>query len=79
SAQHCPRAGTRCSIVAPEISAAGVNNLETVFQPYNNVEPGKGGPLRNFEFQSATITDSRYLDGLSIIMDTAEAGSLQVG
>lgn len=35
--------------------------------------------MRNFELQTATITDSRYLDGLSIILDTAEAGSLQVG
>ncbi|AJJ01475.1 mce related family protein [Yersinia pseudotuberculosis] len=77
--QNFTRAGTRFSIVSPEISAAGVNNLETLFQPYINVEPGKGGPLRNFELQTATITDSRYLDGLSIILDTAEAGSLQVG
>ena len=47
--QNFTRAGTRFSIVSPEISAAGVNNLETLFQPYINVEPGKGGPLRNFE------------------------------
>lgn len=42
--QNFTRAGTRFSIVSPEISAAGVNNLETLFQPYINVEPGKGGP-----------------------------------
>lgn len=77
--QNFTRAGTRFSIVSPEISAAGVNNLDTLFQPYINVEPGKGDTLRTFELQTATITDSRYLDGLSIILDTAEAGSLQVG
>ncbi|OWF76744.1 MCE family protein [Yersinia kristensenii] len=77
--QSFTRAGTRFSIVSPEISAAGVNNLDTLFQPYINVEPGKGNTLRTFELQTATITDSRYLDGLSIILDTAEAGSLQIG
>ncbi|MEY4476342.1 MAG: hypothetical protein RL248_2109 [Pseudomonadota bacterium] len=77
--QSFARVGTRFSIVSPEISAAGVNNLDTLFQPYINVEPGKGDTLRSFELQTATITDSRYLDGLSIILDTAEAGSLQVG
>ncbi|CNE97778.1 MlaD family protein [Yersinia nurmii] len=73
------RFGTRFSIVSPEISAAGVNNLDTLLQPYINVEPGRGQALRNFELQTATITDSRYLDGLSIVLDTAEAGSLQIG
>lgn len=77
--QSFARVGTRFSIVSPEISAAGVNNLDTLLQPYINVEPGKGDTLRSFELQTATITDSRYLDGLSIILDTAEAGSLQVG
>ncbi|TCW00006.1 PqiB family protein [Biostraticola tofi] len=73
------RAGTHFSVVTPEISAAGVNHLETLLQPYINVEPGNGKTSRNFELQEATITDSRYLNGLNIVVDTPEAGSLQVG
>ncbi|AJI94987.1 mce related family protein [Yersinia ruckeri] len=73
------RFGSRFSVVSPEISAAGVNNLDTLLQPYINVEPGRGQASRNFELQTASITDSRYLDGLSIVLDTVEAGSLQVG
>ncbi|ARZ00844.1 hypothetical protein AXW38_07545 [Yersinia ruckeri] len=73
------RFGSRFSVVSPEISAAGVNNLDTLLQPYINVEPGRGQASRNFELQAASITDSRYLDGLSIVLDTVEAGSLQVG
>ncbi|WP_038911315.1 PqiB family protein [Dickeya dadantii] len=73
------RAGTRFSVVTPEISAAGVNHLETLIQPYINVEPGSGVFTRSFELQKATISDSRYQDGLNISVDTAEAGSLQVG
>ncbi len=77
--QTFARLGSRFSIVSPEISAAGVSNLDTLLQPYINVEPGRGRELRSFELQEATITDSRYLDGLSVILDAAETGSLQIG
>ena len=74
------RAGTRFSVVTPQISAAGVEHLDTLLQPYINVEQGrKGPPRRDFELQEATITDSRYLDGLSIVVEAPEAGSLSIG
>ncbi|HDI3033091.1 TPA: MCE family protein [Cronobacter turicensis] len=73
------RAGTRFSVVTPQISAAGVENLDTILQPYINVEPGRGPGRRSFELQEATITDSRYLDGLSITVEAPEAGSLNIG
>lgn len=73
------RWGSRFSVVSPEISATGVNHLETLLQPYINVDPGKGRSARSFELQEATITDSRYLDGLSVVVDAPEGGSLSVG
>ncbi|MEG3135605.1 MlaD family protein [Rouxiella sp. T17] len=73
------RLGTRFSIVTPEISAAGVQNLDTLLQPYINVEAGRGPPNRTFDLQTATITDSRYTDGLAIVVDATEVGSLQIG
>ena len=72
-------AGTRFSVITPQISAAGVEHLDTILQPYINVEPGRGNPRRDFELQEATITDSRYLDGLSIVVEASEAGSLNIG
>ncbi len=77
--QTFARVGTQFSVVTPEISAAGVTHLETLFQPYINVEPGKGQTTRDFTLQQASISDSRYLDGLNIVVDTPQAGSLQVG
>ena len=77
--QDFARSGSRFSVVSPEISPAGVNHLETLLQPYVNVDPGKGRPARMFELQESTITDSRYLNGLTIYVDAAEAGSLSVG
>lgn len=76
--QTFARGGTRFSVVTPQISAAGVEHLDTILQPYINVEPGRGNPRRDFELQEATITDSRYLDGLSIIVEAPEAGSLGI-
>ncbi len=73
------RLGTRFSIVSPEISAAGVQNLDTLLQPYINVEAGKGPPNRDFDLQTSIITDSRYSDGLAIDVDATEVGSLQIG
>lgn len=73
------RNGTRFSVITPQISAAGVEHLDTILQPYINVEPGKGNPRRDFELQEATITDSRYLDGLSIVLEVPDAGSLAIG
>jgi paraquat-inducible protein B len=73
------RNGTRFSVVTPQISAAGVEHLDTILQPYINVEPGHGEARREFELQEATITDSRYLDGLNIVVEAPEAGSLNIG
>lgn len=77
--QDFARSGSQFSVVSPEISATGVNHLETILQPYLNVDPGKGGVARDFELQESTITDSRYLNGLTIYVDAAEAGSLSLG
>ncbi|MBJ3813720.1 MCE family protein [Shimwellia pseudoproteus] len=73
------RRGTRFSVVSPQISASGVEHLDTLLQPYINVEPGAGPEKRDFELQEATITDSRYLDGLSIVVEVPDAGSLNIG
>ncbi len=73
------RSGTRFSLVTPRISAAGVNNLEALLQPYINLEPGAGKATRHFTLQEATLSDARYLDGIQIVVDTPDAGTLQVG
>ncbi|MHB7673158.1 MlaD family protein [Providencia stuartii] len=78
--QAFTKSGSRFAIVTPELSPSGVNNLDTLIQPYISAEPGRGNRNRyQFELQTANITDSRYLDGLTIILDATEVGSIQVG
>ncbi len=57
----------------------GRRTPDTIFQPYINVEPGRGTARRDFEIQETTISDSRYIDGLSIVVEVPEAGSLDIG
>ncbi|WP_175609589.1 hypothetical protein, partial [Escherichia coli] len=71
--------GTLFSVVTPQISATGVEHLDTILQPYIHGEPGRGNARGDFELQEATITDSRYLDGLTFIVESPEAGSLGIG
>lgn len=73
------RIGTRFSVITPEISSTGVSHLESLLQPYVNVDPGKGPSRRSFELQQATITDSRYLNGKTFFVDALDAGSLTIG
>ncbi|WP_241573068.1 PqiB family protein [Rosenbergiella nectarea] len=77
--QHFARSGSQFSVVSPEISSNGVNHLESLLQPYVNVDPGTGSVRRSFELQEDTITDSRYLDGLNVYVDAPDAGTLTVG
>ncbi|HBO22923.1 MAG TPA: MCE family protein [Providencia sp.] len=78
--QAFTKLGSRFAIVTPELSPAGFNNLDSLLQPYISAEPGRDNRNRyQFELQTANITDSRYLDGLTIYLDASEAGSVQVG
>ena len=56
----CSR-GTRFSVVTPQISAAGVEHLDTILSRIQR-RTRRGNPRRDFGLQEATITDSRYLD-----------------
>lgn len=72
--------GSRFAVVTPELSPAGLNNLDSILQPYISAEPGRNNKTRyQFELQAANITDSRYLDGLTIYLDASDVGSVQVG
>ena len=77
--QTFARGGTRFSVVTPQISAAGVEHLDTILQPYINVNQAGAILAATLNYKRSTITDSRYLDGLSIIVEAPEAGSLGIG
>ncbi|STD45075.1 paraquat-inducible protein B [Edwardsiella tarda] len=64
---------------ATHLGGGRPTNLEALLQPYINLEPGAGKATRHFTLQEATLSDARYLDGIQIVVDTPDAGALQVG
>ncbi len=67
-------------LVKPEISLAGINNLDTVISgPYITVSPGNGNPADHFTALSQppalTITET----GLNLILEADRLGSLKKG
>ncbi len=65
-------------VITPQISAAGVEHLDTLFQP-TSTSSQAAAILAAILNQEATITDSRYIDGLNIVVEAPEAGSLGIG
>ncbi len=73
------RKTTRLWLVKPEISLAGVKNIDTVLTgPYINVVPGDGDPETEFALQSQAPETGSYA-GLNIILETPRLGSLTRG
>ncbi|MGL6149051.1 MAG: MlaD family protein [Plesiomonas sp.] len=73
------RKGTRFTLVTPEITTSGVYNIDSILSPYISTEPGSGVHSRQFELHPPSIVASRYLDGLPIVLDASDVGSLSVG
>lgn len=70
---------SRFSIIAPDISAAGVDHLESLVQTYIDVVPGKGRSHQQFQLQDRPSENARYADGLTLYVDAIEAGSVTIG
>ncbi len=56
--RHLRPRRTRFSMITPQISAAGVEHLDTLFRAYINVEPGRGPARRDFEIRG--YDDQRF-------------------
>ncbi len=70
------RAGTRFSVITPQISAAGVEHLDTLFGPTSTLSPAAARRDAILRSVDTTISDSRYIDGLNIVVEAPEAGRL---
>ncbi|RLB69324.1 MAG: hypothetical protein DRH04_05405 [Deltaproteobacteria bacterium] len=71
-------ADTLVWLVSPEVSLAGINNLETVVTgPYITLRPGKGSPVNHITALSEAPALEKTLDGLNIILESSRLGSLK--
>ncbi len=72
--------GTRVWLIKPEVSLAGVNNLDTLIGgSYINVEPGPGEPVDQITALNGPPTIARTFSGLNLILEADRLGSLKQG
>jgi len=65
-------------LVSPEVSLAGINNLETVITgPYITLRPGQGNPVSRIIASSKEPALEKTAGGLNIVLESKRLGSLK--
>lgn len=70
------KAGSKFNAVSPEISTAGVKNLDAALQNYINVELGQGERKTHFTLSDTDSATSPFRNGLPIILETSDADGI---
>lgn len=76
--QTFARGGTRFSVVTPQISAAGVEHLDTILSRISTSNQAGAILAATLNYKRPPLL-IRVTDGLSIIVEAPEAGSLGIG
>ncbi len=70
-------ANTRLWLVSPEVSLAGINNLDTVISgPYITLQPGSGSPVTKITALTKPPVLEPVATGLNIVLEADLLGSL---
>lgn len=70
------KAGSQFQAVSPEISTAGVANLDAALQNYIRVEGGSGKTQTQFVLADTHSTQSQYGNGFPVILETTDANGI---
>ena len=70
--------GSKFKIISPEISAGGIQNLESLLQPYIDIETGSGKSRYQFSLIQST-TRNKYSQGTPFTLEAADAINLTEG
>lgn len=68
--------GAQFKVISPQISAAGIENLTSLFQPYIDVQLGKGKPQTQFRVLDEAIPNNKFNKGFPLILETSDAANL---
>ncbi|MCW9718105.1 PqiB family protein [Avibacterium sp. 21-599] len=66
-------------LISPQISAGGIENLDSLLQPYIDVEAGSGKIRNQFRLTQSVPTTNKYGDGFPLILETKDAMNITVG
>ena len=71
--------GSEFRVIAPQINAGGIENLDSLLQPYIDVDMGAGKTKTEFAIIDANIKPDKFNSGFPIILETNDAANLSVG
>ncbi|MCR1836722.1 PqiB family protein [Rodentibacter caecimuris] len=71
--------GATFKIISPQISAGAIENLDSLLQPYIDVEVGKGKAKTQFNLAQTSPSRNKYSNGVPFILETNDAMNLTEG
>ena len=71
--------GSRFNVISPKISAGGIENIDSLLQPYIDVEVGAGKTKTQFALSQAVNNNIKYTNGLPLVLETNDALNITPG
>ena len=71
--------GSQFKLITPQISAGGIENLDSLLQPYIDVSLGQGAAKTQFNLQQTGESRNKYTQGVPFILETKDAMNITEG
>lgn len=71
--------GSRFKVISPQISAGGIENIDSLLQPYIDVEIGSGKTKTQFALTQSINNNIKYTNGLPLVLETTDALNITTG
>ena len=71
--------GSRFKVISPQISAGGIENIDSLLQPYIDVEIGSGKTKTQFALTQSVNNNIKYTNGLPLVLETTDALNITTG
>jgi paraquat-inducible protein B len=71
--------GSRFKVISPQISAGGIENIDSLLQPYIDVEIGSGKTKNQFALTQSINNNIKYTNGLPLVLETTDALNITTG
>jgi len=71
--------GSRFKVISPQISAGGIENIDSLLQPYIDIEIGSGKTKTQFALTQSINNNIKYTNGLPLVLETTDALNITTG
>ncbi|MDH2999946.1 hypothetical protein A1D23_07575 [Chelonobacter oris] len=71
--------GSTFKLISPQISAGAIANIDSLLQPYIDVEAGKGESAKTFRLIKEISNATKFANGMPLVLETSSAFNLSEG